>query len=48
MGWVRVAAFSAVVAAAIGAALRWPADVAANASIPLTLIALYLVWVFRR
>jgi hypothetical protein len=48
MRWIRVAAFAVVVAAAIGAALRWPGDIAANAIIPLTLIALYLVWVFRR
>jgi hypothetical protein len=30
-----------LLAAAIGAALRWPGDIAANAIIPLTLIALY-------
>jgi len=48
MGWIRVAAFGTVVAAGIPAALLWPSDVAANAIVPLTLIALYLVWVFRR
>jgi len=48
MGWIRVAALGIVVAAAIGAALRWPGDIAANAIVPLTLIELYLIWVFRR
>jgi hypothetical protein len=48
MGWIRVAAFGIVVAAGIAAALLWPGEVVANAIIPLTLIALYLVWVFRR
>ena len=48
MGWIRLAALGIVVAAAIGAALHWPGDIAANAIIPLTLIALYLIWVFRR
>jgi len=46
MGWIRVAAFGIVVAAGIAAALLWPGDVAANAIVPLTLIALYLVWVY--
>lgn len=48
MGWIRVAAFCFVVAAAIGAALWWPGEIAANAIVPLTLIALYLLWVLRR
>jgi len=39
MGWIRVAAFGIVVAAGIAAALLWPGDVAANAIVPLTLIA---------
>ena len=48
MNWIRLALFGIIAGAAIGAALRWPGDIAANAIIPLTLIAVYLVWVFRR
>jgi hypothetical protein len=48
MNWIRLALFGIIAAAAIAAALRWPGDIAANAIIPLTLIALYLVWVLRR
>jgi hypothetical protein len=44
----RVAALCIVIAAAIGAALWWPGDIAANAVVPLTLIALYLIWLLRR
>jgi hypothetical protein len=45
---IRLAFFGIIAAAGIAAALRWPGDIAANAIIPLTLIALYLVWVLRR
>ena len=48
MNWIRLAVFGIIAAAAIAAAMRWPGDIAANAIIPLTLIALYLVCVFRR
>ena len=48
MNWIRLALFGIIAAAAIAAAPRWPGDIAANAIIPLTLIALYLVWVLRR
>ena len=48
MNWIRLAVFGIIAAAATAAAMRWPGDIAANAIIPLTLIALYLVWVFRR
>ena len=47
-GMDRVAALCIVIAAAIGAALWWPGDIAANAVVPLTLIALYLIWLLRR
>ena len=48
MNWIRLAVFGIIAAFAIAAAMRWPGDIAANAIIPLTLITLYLVWVFRR
>jgi hypothetical protein len=48
MNWIRLALFGIIAAAAIAAAIRWPGEVAADAIIPLALIALYLVWVFRR
>jgi len=39
MNWIRLAVFGIIAAAAIAAAMRWPGDIAANAIMPLTLIA---------
>jgi hypothetical protein len=47
VNWLRLAVFGIIVAAAVAAAIYWPGETAIDVIIPLTLIALYLAWLFQ-
>jgi len=47
MSWFKFAVFGNLIAAAVSAAIFWPADIAANVIIPLAAFSLYVAWLFR-
>jgi hypothetical protein len=47
VNWIRLALFGVVVAATVAAAIHWSGGIAVDVVIPLTLIALYLAWLFQ-
>jgi hypothetical protein len=47
MSWSKLAIFAILIAAAVLAAIVWPAEIAVDVIIPLTAAGLYAAWLFR-